>query len=57
MSDEAYREILPFLTDHQRELEKAMQQREHKGEETDGRPRLRQGPQADLLQVHPSWII
>jgi hypothetical protein len=33
ISDETHREIHALLTDHQKELEKAMQQREHKGEE------------------------
>jgi hypothetical protein len=33
ISDETHLEIHALLTDHQRELEKAMQQREHKGEE------------------------
>ena len=33
VSDETHREIHALLTDHQKELEKAMQQREHKGEE------------------------
>ena len=33
ISEETHREIHALLTDHQRELEKAMQQREHNGEE------------------------
>jgi hypothetical protein len=33
ISDETHREIHTLLTDHQKELEKAMQQREHNGEE------------------------
>jgi hypothetical protein len=33
ISDETHREIHSLLTDHQKELEKAMQQREHKGGE------------------------
>jgi protein CpxP len=33
ISDETHREIHALLTGHQKELEKAMQQREHKGEE------------------------
>jgi IS5 family transposase len=33
ISDETHREIHALLTDHQKELEKAMQQREHNGEE------------------------
>jgi hypothetical protein len=33
MSDETHREIHALFTDHQKELEKAMQQREHNGEE------------------------
>jgi protein CpxP len=33
ISDETHRQIHALLTDHQKELEKAMQQREHKGEE------------------------
>jgi hypothetical protein len=33
ISDETHREIHALLTDHQKDLEKAMQQREHKGEE------------------------
>jgi protein CpxP len=33
ISDETHREIHALLTDHQKELEKAMQQREDKGEE------------------------
>jgi len=33
ISDETHRQIHNLLTDHQKELEKAMQQREHNGEE------------------------
>jgi hypothetical protein len=33
ISDETHRQIHVLLTDHQKELEKAMQQREHNGEE------------------------
>jgi hypothetical protein len=33
ISDETHHQIHALLTDHQRELEKAMQQREHHGEE------------------------
>ena len=33
VSDERHRKIDALLTDHQKELEKAMQQREHNGEE------------------------
>jgi hypothetical protein len=33
ISDETHREIHTLLTDHQKELEKAMLQREHNGEE------------------------
>jgi Spy/CpxP family protein refolding chaperone len=33
ISDESHRKIHALLTDHQKELEKAMQQREHSGEE------------------------
>jgi periplasmic protein CpxP/Spy len=33
ISDETHREIHALLTDHQKELEKAMQQREHDGQE------------------------
>ncbi len=33
ISDETHHKIHALLTDHQRELEKAMQQREHNGEE------------------------
>lgn len=33
ISDDTHREIHALLTDHQKQLEKAMQQREHKGEE------------------------
>jgi DNA anti-recombination protein RmuC len=33
ISDDTHHEIHALLTDHQKELEKAMQQREHKGEE------------------------
>jgi Spy/CpxP family protein refolding chaperone len=33
ISDETHREIHTLLSDHQKQLEKAMQQREHKGEE------------------------
>jgi hypothetical protein len=33
ISDETHRKIHSLLTDHQKELEKAMQQREHDGEE------------------------
>jgi predicted HTH transcriptional regulator len=41
ISDETHREIHGLLTDHQKELEKAMQEREHKGEEN-----RREGPAA-----------
>jgi periplasmic protein CpxP/Spy len=34
VSDETHRKIHALLTDHQKELEKAMQQREHNGEES-----------------------
>lgn len=34
ISDDTHRQIHALLTDRQKELEKAMQQREHKGEET-----------------------
>jgi len=33
ISDETHRKIHALLTDHQKELEKAMQQREHNGED------------------------
>jgi periplasmic protein CpxP/Spy len=33
VSDETHREIHALLSDHQKQLEKAMQQREHEGEE------------------------
>jgi hypothetical protein len=33
ISDETHRQIHALLTDHQKELEKAMQEREHNGEE------------------------
>jgi hypothetical protein len=33
ISDETHREIHALLSDHQKQLEKAMQQREHRGEE------------------------
>jgi predicted HTH transcriptional regulator len=33
ISDETHRQIHALLTDHQKDLEKAMQQREHNGEE------------------------
>jgi|ERR1700739_196357 len=33
ISDETHRQIHALLTDHQKELEKAMREREHKGEE------------------------
>jgi Spy/CpxP family protein refolding chaperone len=33
ISDETHREIHALLTDHQKELEKAMQEREHNGQE------------------------
>jgi periplasmic protein CpxP/Spy len=33
ISDDTHREVHALLTDHQRELEKAMQQREHNGQE------------------------
>jgi predicted HTH transcriptional regulator len=33
ISDETHREIHALLTDHQKQLEKAMQQREHNGQE------------------------
>ena len=33
ISEETHREIHTLLSDHQKQLEKAMQQREHKGEE------------------------
>ena len=34
ISDETHHKIHALLTDHQKELEKAMQQREHNGEES-----------------------
>ena len=34
ISDETHHQIHALLSDHQKELEKAMQQREHKGEES-----------------------
>jgi ribosome recycling factor len=34
ISDETHLKIHALLTDHQKELEKAMQQREHNGEES-----------------------
>jgi periplasmic protein CpxP/Spy len=39
ISDETHHQIHTLLTDHQRELEKAMQQREHHGEENRRSPR------------------
>ena len=39
ISDETHRQIHALLTDHQKELEKTMQQREHNGEEH-GHPAL-----------------
>ena len=44
------RKIHLLLTDHQKELEKAMQQREHNGGEN-----RRSGPAAASSEARPSW--
>jgi hypothetical protein len=49
ISDETHREIHALLTDRQKDLEKAMQQREHNGEET-----RRPAPRATSPQSPPS---
>ena len=50
ISDETHRKIHALLTDHQKELEKAMQQREHNGEENrDHLLHLRKSRQSHLL--------
>jgi len=43
ISDETHHEIHALLSDHQKELEKAMQERAHRGEEN-SRPRTAAGP-------------
>lgn len=48
VSDETHREIHDLLTDHQRELERAMQQRDHNGEEN------RQSVPPATAPPHPS---
>jgi protein CpxP len=48
ISDETHREIHALLTDHQKELEKAMQQREHNGGEN-----RRSGPPAATSPERP----
>src|SRR2546430_2544866 len=50
ISDETHRKIHLLLTDHQKELEKAMQQREHNGGEN-----RRSGPAAASSEARPSW--
>jgi hypothetical protein len=50
ISDETHREIHALLTDHQKELEKAMQQREHNG----GENRRSAPPAAASPQPSPS---
>jgi predicted HTH transcriptional regulator len=49
ISDETHRQIHALLTDHQKELEKAMQQREHNGEEN-----RRSAPPAPASPTPPS---
>ena len=49
ISDETHHRIHALLTDHQRELEKAMQQREHNGEEN-----RRSAPPAAVSPEPPS---
>jgi hypothetical protein len=49
ISDETHRKIHALLTDHQKELEKAMLQREHNGEEN-----RRPAPPAAASQEPPS---
>jgi hypothetical protein len=49
ISDETHHKIHALLTDHQRELEKAMQQREHNGEEN-----RRSAPPAAVSPEPPS---
>ena len=46
ISDETHRQIHALLSDHQKELEKTMQQREHRGEE-DRRPAPSARPQLE----------
>jgi hypothetical protein len=50
VSDETHRKIHALLTDHQKELEKAMQQREHNG----GENRRSAPPAAASPQPSPS---
>jgi hypothetical protein len=50
ISDETHRQIHALLTDHQKELEKAMVQRRHSGEQTSDLLRLRQHRQSHLLR-------
>jgi protein CpxP len=49
ISDETHRQVHALLTDHQKELEKAMQQREHHGEEN-----RRSAPPAAASPAPPS---
>ena len=50
ISDETHRKIHVLLTDHQRELEKAMQKREHNGQENRRpAPRSSASPEQSLL--------
>jgi hypothetical protein len=49
ISDETHRKIHALLTDHQKELEKAMQQREHNGEEN------RRSPPPAAVSQKPSF--
>src|SRR5467141_1395180 len=50
ISDETHRKIHALLTDHQKELEKAMQHRGHNREENDGAENGRSAPPASLDQ-------
>jgi hypothetical protein len=51
ISDDTHRQIHALLTDHQKELERAMQQREHNGEEN-RRPARPAAPSPDPSPSH-----
>jgi hypothetical protein len=51
ISDETHCQIHALLSDHQKELEKAMQQREHKGEESSPLLRLWQSRHIHLFRL------
>ena len=57
ISEETHREIHTLLTDHQKELEKTMQQREHNGEESRRpAPSAAASPEASPLERAPSAV-